>query len=294
MKNKLTILSYGGGQDSTALLLKYAYDAGFREKYAPDDFLVVMSDTGDEHNYTYNHIEWTKRFCLDHKIEFHHLTPSRGFHTPAWQGLIEWQRRTGNIVMLGIKSCTDKLKIVPIYKFLDLWISKKYNLPYNGRKQSIKAFKEKYNQDINVMIGISRGEEQRVKEKRVATGWKSCVTTIYPLINMGMDRKDCQNYTRSKRVKVPFPSNCMRCPYMSDVELLWLKRNYPAKLMEWIELEEKKLAKFSESGKKNCGVFASEKTIEDRLMKVERKYGHLRGGELNDYKFSHGCVKSKY
>lgn len=294
MHNKLTILSYGGGQDSTALLLKYAYDAGFRERYAPDDFLVVMSDTGDEHDYTLKHIEWTKRFCLDHKIEFHHITRDLGFHTPAWQGLIEWQKRTGNIVMLGVKSCTDKLKIVPIYKFIDLWVSKKYNLPHNNRKQSIKAFKDKYNQDINVMIGISRGEEKRVKEKRVATGWKSCVKTIYPLIDLSMDRTDCQKYIASQRVEVPFPSNCMRCPYMSDIELLWLRRNYQIKFLEWVEIEHKKLKKFATSGKKNCGVFASEKTIIDRLMRVEKKYGHLTGEELNNYKFSHGCVKSKY
>ena len=41
---KLTVLSMGLGQDSTALLYKYAYDAEFRKHYAPNDFLVISGD----------------------------------------------------------------------------------------------------------------------------------------------------------------------------------------------------------------------------------------------------------
>ncbi len=59
----LTILSFGAGQDSTTLLKLYKHDLSFRNKYAPGDFLVVMSDTGNEHHETYLHVERTKEFC---------------------------------------------------------------------------------------------------------------------------------------------------------------------------------------------------------------------------------------
>lgn len=51
-KKHLTVLSYGGGQDSTALILKVIHDESFRAKYIPGDFIVVMADTGNEHKET--------------------------------------------------------------------------------------------------------------------------------------------------------------------------------------------------------------------------------------------------
>ena len=71
---KLTVLSMGLGQDSTALLYKYAYDAEFRMHYAPNDFLVIFSDTGNEFDETYRHLEHVKAFCKLQDIEFVHLT----------------------------------------------------------------------------------------------------------------------------------------------------------------------------------------------------------------------------
>lgn len=53
----LTLLSFGAGQDSTAILLKLIHDADFRTKYAPQDLIVVFSDTGDEHDETYAHLD---------------------------------------------------------------------------------------------------------------------------------------------------------------------------------------------------------------------------------------------
>jgi hypothetical protein len=81
---------------------------------------------------------------------------------------------------------------------------------------------------------------------------------------------------------------------MSDIELIWLKRNHPQKLLEWIELEHQKLIKYAGKTSKNCGVFASTNTISQRLLKAEEKHGYLSGLELKNYKFSHGCVKSIY
>ena len=44
----LTVLSFGGGQDSTTIIEKIIDDEAFRRRYVEGRLLVVMSDTGDE------------------------------------------------------------------------------------------------------------------------------------------------------------------------------------------------------------------------------------------------------
>jgi 3'-phosphoadenosine 5'-phosphosulfate sulfotransferase (PAPS reductase)/FAD synthetase len=82
---ELTVLSYGGGQDSTALLYLYAFNhPGFRPRYAPKRFLVLMADTGDEHPETYAHVEHTAAFCRERGVEFHHIALGMGYHPRLW------------------------------------------------------------------------------------------------------------------------------------------------------------------------------------------------------------------
>lgn len=79
-QQQLTVLSYGGGQDSSALLEMYLDDTdGFRAKYAPGDFLVVMADTGDEYPSTVEHVRRTKERCKAAGVEFVHITANMGF-----------------------------------------------------------------------------------------------------------------------------------------------------------------------------------------------------------------------
>lgn len=54
----LTILSFGAGQDSTALLYKIILDKDFRNEYAPNDLVVIMADTKNEHDKTIAHRKW--------------------------------------------------------------------------------------------------------------------------------------------------------------------------------------------------------------------------------------------
>ena len=75
----LTVLSFGGGQDSTAILLKLIRDPGFKAKYAPGDFLVVMADTGNEHTATTDHVQYTQELCKVNDMEFVFIALKDGF-----------------------------------------------------------------------------------------------------------------------------------------------------------------------------------------------------------------------
>lgn len=179
---KLTVLSYGGGQDSAALLLLYIFNPEFRQRFAQGDFIVVMSDTGDEHEHTLQWVTLTKKLCAAHKIPFFHLKKEMGYHVDSWPDLISPQLRDEGadfkptLVQLGTKTCTLQLKLGPIYKFLDEWINQQYGYGFDideksrgCRKRAIKRFGEE-NGKIKVLIGFAYGEENRAeKSKRLET-----------------------------------------------------------------------------------------------------------------------------
>jgi hypothetical protein len=295
VQTELTVLSFGGGQDSTAILVKLIHDQAFRSHYAPGELIVVMADTGNEHGHTYRHVKGTRDLCKKYGIPFFMITPDLGFHGSA-PDLISYWKKTNSIgSKLYVKSCTDRLKLRPLYKFIDDYLAKKMGGIFKGPKAATKAWKEK-NGKIKMLIGIARGEESRVGDPaKIPEKYKrECFQFIYPLIECGLDRKDCQDVIAHLGYEVPFPSNCMLCPFMNDVELLWLKRFYPQSLERWIQLEDAKIQNNLHKLDKNYGVWGK-KLLPQKVLEVEAKHGHMTNDELQEYKMSHGhCVKSKY
>jgi 3'-phosphoadenosine 5'-phosphosulfate sulfotransferase (PAPS reductase)/FAD synthetase len=295
----LTVLSYGCGQDSHTLLLQYIHDGGFRAAYAPHHFVVVMSDTGDEHPHTYRYLEdVTKHLCNRCSINFVLLTPDMGFHTPAWQSLRQAYTSKSMIGSPAFgKVCTDKLKIVPIYKYIDWLVADRYGYKYDGRKGALRQYVKAYGKVV-VLLGIAKGEEKRVAKAAAGPKWmQDCIEKVYPLIERGYDRAACQAYIETKGRGVPWPSNCVLCHFMSPRELLWLARFMPDDLKAWVAMEEAKIKRDDDRGrdpKKNYGVWGRI-SIMDKLAKAEAEFGHMTNEELSDYKFSHGhCVKNAY
>lgn len=324
---KLTVLSFGAGQDSTALLMKYLCDQDFKFKYARKDFIVVMSDTGDEHPHTYKHVEAIRALCHKYSVAFYFITPIMGYHPKTWQGLRQWMELKNGLQAKSFpKSCTDNLKIKPIYNFLEYYVHERYaysmspekildqnvynRMPNRGfspeyhaknpeksvRKNALKEFARIYGK-IDVIIGIADGEQGRVAEPPTK-GWMALtLNKTYPLIDLKMDRAACQKYIEQVggEVPVPFPSNCMLCPFMSNIELLWLYRFYPADFWYWVAREKAKLEKMKHlPAEKNHGVNGA-RTLEQQLALAQERHGHMTDEALNEYKFSHGhCVKSKY
>ena len=295
----VTVLSFGAGQDSTAILYKLIYDESFRLQYAPGRLVVVFSDTGNEHPSTYAHLKDVKELCAVEGIEFAHIEPSMGYHTGKWQSLIGFYEATNTCGSKAFpKTCTDKLKVQPIYKFLEDWIGNNFGYEV-GRKKAFYSF-EKDHGKIRVLIGIAKGEERRIalpkkpEDKGYVKWLETCFERSYPLIDLGMDRAACQSYIDSIGKKVPAPSNCMLCPFISEVELLWLQRNHPDSVQLWIGIERNKLDANLDKGERNLGVWGR-KTLPEKLEEAESKYGDMTDEELNEYKMSHGhCVSSKY
>ncbi|WEK21323.1 MAG: hypothetical protein P0Y49_09235 [Candidatus Pedobacter colombiensis] len=312
---RLTILSFGAGQDSTCILYRIIRDPDFRQRYVQGDFIVVMSNTGNEHPHTYRHIRFIKTLCSDHHIPFFFLNSSMGYHPRTWLSLIYQYRRNNNIMSLMFpRTCTDNLKIKPIYNFLDHYIAQTY-YGYQGTaipkgKKYIKRFSSEYGK-IRIILGIAAGEEKRIKktnrktllarqlnlfqkQKRTQPVWmEASIQKVYPLIEQSMDRQACQQYILQTGWPLPYPSNCMMCPFISKPELLWLFRNLPAEFYKWVVYEQNKKKRFN-NRTVNYGVKGG-KTLSEILQEAIAEFGHMSDQELDQYKMSHGhCVQSSF
>jgi hypothetical protein len=318
----LTVLSFGGGQDSTYILYKIIRDPEYRRKVVKGRLLVVMCDTGSEHDYTYEHVIFIKQLCIEHGIEFYFLTPDMGYHPNTWPTL-EYQMAKNNSIMSMMfpRSCTDNLKIKPFYNFLNVWIARNIydqtvdQAPAKTRnKKWIYKFHADYGK-INVIIGIAAGEEKRIKkskkeklktqlnffkkpQKQKSDGGKwmrVCINKYYPMVEEGTDREGAQNYILVTPWPLPFPSNCIICPYLSKQEILWLWRFHPDKFEKWVVYEYNKTMRHPPPKKgPNLGV-KGEKLLREILAEAVAEFGHWTDEQLNEYKMSHGhCVKSVY
>ena len=296
---QLSVLSFGGGQDSTTILHLLVENKKFRKKYAPNDLVVIMSDTGNEHPSTYQHVDKMMKYAKKNDIEFVLITPEMNYHSDKWQGLKEFYRRTNTVGSKAFrKTCTDNLKLKPIYRYLEDYIHEKYELDEKGRKKAYYEYSEKHGK-ILMMVGIAKREEKRIADKddkNIPKWKKQSVQVSYPLVDMNIDRMVAQTYIKSIGQTIPLPSNCMICPYLSKAELVWLEKFYPSEYNEWVKLEKNKIDKYSDiiEPEKNLGVWGK-KRLPEVLEEAKRETVNMTDEELFDYKMSHGhCVMSKY
>jgi hypothetical protein len=301
---KLTVISDGMGQDSAAMKNLYRFNTQFRKEFAPEDLLVICSDTGDEHAETYAYVEETKRYCAEEGIEFVHLTSAMGYHGVGWSSLCEQYDTRKNVGSKAFhKSCTHRLKLNPIYSYLSDYVKGKYmdlpEVPATYKtKAPLVAFAQKYGK-IEMLIGIAAGEERRankVNEDKLPKWQRESINVRYPLIELGMDRKHCQDYVRALGEIVPIPSCCQRCPFMDERELLLLYRTNRTVYDDWVRQEQVKLDNFAHKGDKNVGVWGKHDYSLPKVLKdAEKKFGHMTTEQLYEHRFSHGhCVASSY
>ena len=297
---QLTMFSFGGGQDSWCMLLKFIHDPEFRKRYAPHDLVICMSDTGNEFPWTYKAVKEAEKLCKEQGIAFKFLTPDMGYHTPGWQTLKANLKRNKVILgaAMGNKACTLSLKIGPVDKYMHEFMCNLYGFKDKREKTGWDLYHQKFGVKARVIIGFAKDEEVRaIKSDKLHESlpkWKQkYIQYAYPMLEEGWNRAAAQEIITKYRELMP-PSNCMICFYQSDQELVWLERNHPEEFYEWVEMEKAKLDRYAGKVPKNYGVYGTI-TLLQKLAKAKEKYGHMTDAELWEYKMSHGhCVKSAY
>lgn len=207
VKEPLQVLSFGGGTQSTAMLLF------IHEGKLPKPDIILFADTGSEDQKTLDHVENVARPFVEDVlgIQFEVVRSHRG-------SLHEDYMRLGRIPVIGARSCTGNFKILPQRRRVREIV---------GNKRGILL--------AQFWLGITTDEDRRRAESDVQ--WAGLK---YPLLDdFPVSRSDCIAINEKYGWDV-VKSGCVICPYQGARTWRKIRDEQP----EWfaIALEMERLA----------------------------------------------------
>lgn len=214
----VNLLSYGAGQQSTAMLLLIVRDERLR-LYRPN-LHVVFSDTRAELPETYATIETMKAYCADRRTGFTHLRPPiRSADGISHEGLEAYclHLRVIPAKRSDHRWCTDRMKISPIHRWT--------KAAFPGRR-------------VNMMLGFGAEETDRQVRTQLARNAPT-IRPVFPLIEAGF----CRHRSIRLLAEEAFPgpvlhSGCFYCPFSKKRYWKWLAAAHPDLFERAARLEE--------------------------------------------------------
>jgi hypothetical protein len=212
---RIRTVSFGAGIQSTTMLLMAAHG-----EIGPMPDYAIFSDTQDESDEIYEHIEFLKGPNVG--LPFPILTVTAGSIRDeimdAANGIRgAWGRppffilnEDGSIGMVR-RQCTGDYKIDPIEREIRrlLGLRKGQHWPKTPVVES--------------WIGISTDEIGRLSPSS-----HIAIHNRHPLVEVGYSRRDCVKWLRRNGYPIPPRSKCRICPYQSDAEWRRMRDTQPA------------------------------------------------------------------
>jgi hypothetical protein len=215
----MNIVAYGGGTNSTAMLI------GMYQHKIPVD-LILFADPGSEQPHTYEYLPIMSRWLAEHgmpEITTVVYTDHNGDRLTLEQECL--RSSTLPSLAYGHKSCSLKHKVGPQEKFCN-------NHPLC---QEIWARGEK----VVKFIGYDAGEEYRrinaMSHDMIDTKYRK----EYPLIDWGWGRDECVNAIQQEGLPLPGKSSCFFCPSMKRHEIRTLYHEHRDLYDRAIAIEDK-------------------------------------------------------
>lgn len=196
-----TIVSFGGGVNSTAMLLGM-----FEHDERPD--AILFADTGGEKPGTYDHIDRMQRWCA--AVGYPKIETVRQKITLEQDCL---DRETLPSKAFGFGTCSERFKIQP----QRTWVKEK---GWAGQ--------------CCWVVGIHYGEQQRAS--RLVNEHNEPIR--YPLIHWQWGSAECLEAIRRHDIDVPCKSACFYCPSSRKREVLQLRDSYPALFARAVDMEQ--------------------------------------------------------
>lgn len=228
----LTTISYGGGVQSTAMLVLAVQG---RLGYPVTDALFANVGDDSEHPETLRYVrEIAMPYAAGGGVTVHELNRVKrtGDVETLWGRLMKPESRSLPIPVRmdngapGNRSCTADFKIKVVGKWLKA----------HGANEANPA---------TVCIGISTDEVIRVSNKRAMPYEKP----VYPLIDLGLDRSACQSVIADAGLPVPPKSSCFFCPFHRPQMWAEMRRDEPELFWKSAELEATLIARRKALGK---------------------------------------------
>lgn len=219
------VLSYGGGTQSNALLIKAL--KGEVNGVIPD--YIIFSDTGNEPEYVMKQVDRVNDHIKKKYDREIIITNNGNIYDDLINSTVTGERvaslpfHTVNGIGekgLAMRQCTSEYKIVPVNRKI------RELLGYT-KGQRVKEM-------VHIWKGISTDEIQRVKP--IQLGWQ---TAEHPLVDvLDMDRSACVAYVERELGFTPFASACMICPFHDNQAWLEIKKNDPVGFQKACDLDE--------------------------------------------------------
>lgn len=231
-KQKYIVVSFSGGKDSTAMLLKM-----IELKEQIDE--VIFCDTYKEFPAMYEHIEKVKKVVEDNNIKFTTIKNEKSFDYFMFEKPIKRKNPEKFIARFGadftgyswatsrVRWCTKELKVKITEQYL-----KELNKTYS----------------VIQCIGIAADETKRLERDN-----QKKENHRHPLVEWGWNEKQCLDYCYSlgydwcglyelfNRV------SCWCCPLQPLEELRKLRKHFPELWAELIEMDNKTFVQFKEN-----------------------------------------------
>jgi Phosphoadenosine phosphosulfate reductase family len=206
----LRVVSFGGGVNSTAMLLLLE-----RQQRLPH--VSIFADTGGERPETYEHVASMARWCEARGVYFVTVRnePASGDKTLEANCL---RRKELPSLAYGFKGCSVKWKRQPLDRYLR---------EYPGAVATWAR-----GQLVERYIGIDAGETSRAKLPP-----DKLYSYHYPLNEAGWGRDECVAAIKDAGLAVPPKSSCFFCPAMRKSEILQLQADHPDLLARALAIE---------------------------------------------------------
>jgi hypothetical protein len=209
----VNIVAYGGGTDSTAMIIE-CVRRGVKIDY------ILFADTGGEKPHTYKYVNIFSDWCVKNGLPEIITVKKKG----NGETLEENCLRIGMLpsIAYGYKTCSHKYKIQPQDMFFN-------NLP--AAKKIWKSGGK-----LTKLIGYDATETHRIAKSKLRQDDK--YEYIYPLHEWGLTRKDCIEIIKNEGLCLPGKSACFFCPMSRPSEIRALKHNYPDLMNRALKIEQ--------------------------------------------------------
>ena len=222
MSDSPIVVSYGGGTNSTALLI------GMRER-GLRPALIMFADTGDEKPETYEHLGAVQSW-----LDTQGFPPITIVRNELPQGLKDGSLygeclRLGTLPakVFGRSSCSMKWKVEPQLRYQKRWMAERganhvvHFVGYDADEW------HRANKPASVAAAVARAHFERID---------------YPLIEWGWGRDECVKAITRAGLKQPGKSACFMCPSSRKPEVVWLAKTHPGLYQMATILERRALA----------------------------------------------------
>ena len=208
-----TVLSLGGGVNSTALLI------GLVQKCTPPD-LILFADTGAEHERTYVHLDemdaWLAKQGMDPVVRVNNAAREGFPHKSLEDECIN--NKTLPSLAFGFKGCSVKWKRQPMDRYVKTWEPAIKHWETGGR--------------VTRLIGIDAGERHR---GQIPDDNKFIYK--FPLIDWYWGRDECIAAIEGAGLEPPGKSACWFCPASRKWEIIELANKRPDLFERAVKME---------------------------------------------------------